>query len=156
MTELTDIAVSLDDLSKLMDVNVFAGDVDTANALVVAVLASLFSDQRAEEGDPIATGEDPRGWWGDSYATDGKRFGCRWWVRRREVVTDELARWYGATGTEALAWLVDDGYAKSATVTAYRSPKFRTGLAIFAELVRPTGESVRVDVSNLWESLVNG
>lgn len=156
MADMTDIAVALDDLSRLMDVTVFAGDLDTSNALVSASLVSLFSDARAEEGDTQVAGEDPRGWWGDSYATDGKRLGCRWWTRRREVVTDEVARWFGATGTEALKWMVEDGWAKRAAVAAYRVPGRRNGLAILVEIVRPTGEGIRLDVSNLWESLANG
>ncbi len=157
MAELTDIAVSLDTASKLMDVTVFAGDVDTQNALVSSVLASLFSDSRAEEGDGLAEGEDPRGWWGDTYAdTAGDRFGCRWWVRRREVVTDEVARWFATTGTEALKWLVDDKLAKSATVEAFRDRSHRNALALRVTIVKPDGSTIGLDVSNLWESLVNG
>lgn len=157
MTELTDIAIGLDVSSKLMDVTVFAGDVETDNALIVAALSSLFSDARAEEGDGLAEGEDPRGWWGDTYAeTAGDRFGCRWWTRRREIVTDEVARWFATTGTEALKWMVDDKLAKSATVEAFRDRSHRNALALRVIIVKPDGSTIGLDVSKLWESLVNG
>lgn len=157
MAEITDIAIGLDDLSGLLDLTVFAGDIDTDNALLVAVLSSLFSDARAEDGDGLPAGDDPRGWWGDSYAaTAGDRHGCRWWVRRREIVTDELARWYAATGTEALAWMVRDGWAKTARVRAWRNRARRHALVVIAEIVRPDGSALTVDVSKAWEGLTNG
>ena len=157
MAVMSDIAVTLNGVTKLMDVTVFAGDVNTENALVTAVLASLFSDSRAEDGDGLADGEDPRGWWGDTFAAiAGDRFGCRWWTRRREVVTDEVARWFAETGEEALQWLVEDGLAKSATVAAYRDSRRANALYLAATITRPDGSDLTIDVSNMWESLVNG
>lgn len=79
------------------------------------VLASLLSDAR----DLATDADEPRGWWGDAYATDGDRFGSRLWTITGPV-TDELLRRVEAYSLEALEWMKADGYATSIGVVAAR------------------------------------
>lgn len=73
-----------------------------------AVLVSLFTDRRARPDDRIGA-DDPRGWWGDSYAA--QPIGCRLWLLLRSKRTTETLRRAKDYILESLQWLLDDGVA---------------------------------------------
>ncbi len=82
--------------------------------LATAVMMCLFTDRAADEGDlRMEHRGDRRGWIGDGFDLDrGAReqpLGSRWWLMRREVLSDELARRVEDEGRMALQPLVDQG-----------------------------------------------
>lgn len=83
------------------------GDLVMDNTLVTPVLASLFTDRRAET-DELPPGEtDPRGWWGDAYSSAAAPMGSKLWLLERgkqSIATLADAEKYA---TEALEWMVD-------------------------------------------------
>lgn len=86
-------------------------DVATDDGLRTAVLLSLFTDRRAENDDAVED-DDRRGW--HAHPKRGSRL---WLLARAKETPDTLSRAKTYT-EEALAWLVDDGVARSVTVEA--------------------------------------
>jgi phage gp46-like protein len=103
-----------DDVSPLGDY-LPTGPGDAPVTAAGLVLASLLSDARDQATDEA----EPRGWWGDAYATDGDRFGSRLWTITGPV-TDELLRRVEAYSLEALEWMKADGYATAIGAEASR------------------------------------
>lgn len=85
----------------------------TGDALTAAVLCSLFTDRRAVPDDRLE-GDDPRGWWGDSYAS--QQIGSRLWLLRRSRRTTETLRRARDAILEALDWLTADGVVQGLDV----------------------------------------
>ena len=111
--------------------------------LETAVLMSLFLDRRANADDEIPDGgEDPRGWWGDAFATvEGDRIGSRLWLLRRSKLTDETLTRAREYAIEALEWLKEDGVANAVRVeTEIRGIE---QLAIGVEIDRQQGGTQR-------------
>lgn len=96
-----------------IEINEAGNDLATDTGLRTAVIISLFTDRRVEADDELMDGsDDRRGSWDDPWR------GSRLWLLAREKQTPrtlERAREYTE---EALAWLVEDGIARSAIVTA--------------------------------------
>jgi phage gp46-like protein len=87
-------------------------------ALETAVFISLFTDRRASDEESALSGSDKRGWWGDSFAdVPGDLSGSRLWLLRRMSQADAL-RLAPGYAEEALAWLMEDGAAKSVIASA--------------------------------------
>lgn len=143
------------------------GDLERDAGLETAVLISLFTDARAraEDYQPdangfayIRPGEDPRGWWGESFwpgsnGSGGRQIGCRWWLRRRMKVTDETAQIHREDAEEALAWLLEDGVAAAVNVTAeWLEPRHRGVLIVTVRIVRPDGARQAFRFDSHWEA----
>lgn len=128
-----------------------AGDLSQADALVRAVLISLFTWRRAKPDD-ITDGQK-MGWWGDAVEPPAvnDRIGSRLWLLARAKLvplTINAAREYAE---EALAWLVEDGVASRIEVLAER---FGTdGLALQVAIYRTDGGKVALRFDNIWESI---
>lgn len=92
-------------------------DLQTGDDLVTAVLVSLFSDARAQDGDRIPDGSaDRRGWWGDAYLANP--VGSRLWLIDREKQTEATRLRAQDYAFEALSWLTSGGIAASVEVQA--------------------------------------
>lgn len=91
-----------------------------------ACILSVYADRRAHADDPLPSGADPRGWWGDrvkplarpqaSGSSNPDRIGSRLWLLEREVQSAAnlvRARKYLV---EAFAWLTEDGYASKVDI----------------------------------------
>jgi phage gp46-like protein len=104
------------DLSRPTGKNIL---VDVDLALETSVFISLFTDRRASEDDELADGEDPRGWWGDTYAeNDGDQIGSKLWLLAKSGKNGlQRAVEYAE---QALAWMLVDGVASSVKATATR------------------------------------
>lgn len=101
--------------------DVAMGDADLVadEGLETAVLLSLFLNARADADDGVPIDQDPRGWWGDSFASvAGDRTGSKLWLLGREKTLASVANRAKTYAAEALAWLVDDGVASSVDVLA--------------------------------------
>ena len=91
---------------------------DLNDDLARAVVISLFSWHRAEEGD-IYDGSKKYGWWGDSF--NNYKTGSKLWQYLRKSLTTETILGIKETCEDALRWLIDDNIADSVTVTPERS-----------------------------------
>jgi len=113
-----------------------------------AVLASIFSDRRAEDQDTLPAGSDRRGWWADD--PTGDAFGSRLWLLDRSVLTDETVALAQTYLLEALEWLVEDGVATRVEVTVDRTPE---GISGGIDIVREEGADVQLRFADLWEAM---
>lgn len=128
-----------------------AGDLSQADALVRAVVISLFSWRRARPED-ITDGEK-MGWWGDGVEppATNDRIGSRLWLLARAKLTQQTLNAAREYAQEALAWLVDDGAAVRVDVIAERFGV--DGLALQVAIYRTAGEKVALRFDNVWESI---
>ena len=122
-----------------------AGDFKLDYGLRTNVFVSLYSDARAPDADeqPYSEHENPRGWWGDRA---DMRLGSKLWLLERGKLIEGLLADVEAWAKESLAWLVDDGIARSVTVTATRGGDERLDLVIVLE----RGRAAR------WQALWTG
>lgn len=138
------------------EINVFidgrpAGDLSQADALLRAVLISLFTWRRAKPDD-ITEGEK-MGWWGDGVEplATNDRIGSRLWLLSRAKLlpqTFNIAREYAK---ESLDWLVEDGVASRVEVQAERHGM--DGLALGVTIYRSNGDKVALRFDNAWENI---
>jgi phage gp46-like protein len=113
-----------------------------------AVVISLLTWRRAEDGDPLD--DDQRyGWWGDTFPTvERDRIGSRLWQLRRRTLTDDTVRDAEAFARESLAWLNDDDRVSDVTVTASREV---TRLNLQVVLSMRDGSVIDVQLDKLWQ-----
>lgn len=113
-----------------------------------AVVISLLTWRRAEDGDQLD--DDERyGWWGDTFPTlERDRIGSRLWQLRRRTLTDDTVRDAEAFARESLAWLADDERVASVTVTASREV---TRLNMRVLLSMRDGSAIDVQLDELWQ-----
>lgn len=123
MASASDLRIVLSEAGA--DLAIESGDLALDAGLQSAVVASLWSDRRAEATDvppEVASGEnpgplvvDPRGWWAEAA---GDRFGSHLWLLARSKATPQTAARAEQAAREALAWLVDEQIARSIEVRA--------------------------------------
>lgn len=88
------------------------------DSLATAMVLSLMCDRTAQPGE-VEPGADRRGWWPDAFAEDGDRFGSRLWLLEREKQTEQTLQRARAYVREALAWVVEDGFATGIELTVF-------------------------------------
>ncbi len=138
------------------DLELAEGDLTVDTSLKTAIVLSLFTDARALPDDPLPTGDDPRGWWGDmlsSYEND--RLGSRLWLLGREKQTPETLERAKEYAEEALAWLLEDGIAEAVTVDAeWADPDThpRGMLALRVIIQRPHAPALSYEFNHLFDS----
>lgn len=117
-----------------------------------AVVISLLTWRRAEDGDQLD--DDERyGWWGDTFPTaERDRIGSRLWQLRRRTLTDDTLRDAEAFARESLAWLDADERVATVTVTATRGV---TRLDLQVVLSMRDGSVIDVQLDKLWQ-VING
>lgn len=120
------------------------------DGLETAVLLSLFTDRRANADDPLSgAADDRRGWWADQYQdVAGDKIGSRLWLIAREKQTASVLVRAQEYAEEALAWLVQDGLARSVAATA---EIVRAGvLGLTVEIARADGRASRYRFETFW------
>lgn len=151
---MTDFALTWKSAAQAADLSVTENDLSTDAGLEGAIMLSLFTDRRADEGDVLPDGQqDRRGWWGDSLPVAvGDKFGSRLWLldrsKRLPVVLDR-ARAYAL---EALQWLLDDRVAESVTVRAQFLPVPLVGLGLEVSVARARGDVALFRFGQSWGS----
>lgn len=81
------------------------------------VIASLFTDRRAQPSDELPDGgTDRRGWWGDTYRKE--RLGSRLWLLSREKQMQTVLSKAQSYASEALLWMPKAGLIHDYRVTA--------------------------------------
>lgn len=135
------------------DLGLEGGELALDAGLQSAVVASLWSDRRAEATDlpPEVAGSenpgplvvDPRGWWAED---SGERFGSHLWLLARSKATPQTLARAEQAAAEALQWLIDEQIARSIEVSASYDEKKRLLLEVRVE----RNESPRWD--HLWRA----
>ncbi len=110
-----------------MYVNNAKVDANLDDSLARAVVISLFSWHRAEQGD-IYDGSNKFGWWGDTFNT--YKTGSKLWQYLRRSLTDDTILAIRETCEDALRWLVDESIADSVSVTPERADVNRLDLTV--------------------------
>lgn len=99
--EFVDIKLVLE--GDIADIAIENGDLRPEVTLTTAVLISLFTDRRAEQGDSLAfEGDDPRGFWAEDTEDP---YGSRLWLLSRSKATDETALQAVEFCAQALEWI---------------------------------------------------
>ncbi len=148
-----DIAVTWDPIQGRGNWSVANGDLALGNALLSAVMVSLFTDRVAPaqpSADDVAAGlgtpgsqlPNRRGWWGDTYV--GRPIGSRLWQLKRTFKAGPKAQTAVPQEaedicTEALQWLIDEGIA--ASVAAAAAWATATALTIRVTIAQPGASS---------------
>lgn len=114
-----DFAIIYNGTEFIFDMAIKNGDIATDDGLLTAVFVSLFTDRRANDDDVIPDGTgDQRGSWQDQYldVPDDLQGSRLWLLSREKELPDvlERARMYAE---EALAWSIEDGVARSVSVS---------------------------------------
>lgn len=147
---MTDIALQW--LTDHGDVALDATDLVTDEGLETAVLLSLFLDRRADADDGVSIDDDPRGWWGDTYAdAPGDQIGSKFWLLGREKTLPTLLSRAVDYAQEALAWLVDDGVASSVVAQAEFIAQGRMALAV--AITRPNQPPFNRRYQYVWSAV---
>jgi phage gp46-like protein len=114
---MADIEFFTDITGTEFDYQLLNGALAAEHDIKTAVMISLFTDRRADEGDALP---DPRGskrgWWAD--AMMGRQIGSRLWLLGREKQLNDVVRRAREYAEEALAWLVTEGVARNVQVQA--------------------------------------
>lgn len=114
------IALRWDTDTGSADLSIEGNDLATDAGLEAAIMLSLYTDRRAEDGDTLPDADtNRRGWWGDAVPTvDGDRHGSRLWLLQREKMSESTRARAEEYAREALQWLVDDLVADRVDVAA--------------------------------------
>ncbi len=145
-----DVALFWDAVSFAADMGVVLNDLAVDPGLETAVMLSLFTDRRAEDGDTLDSGEsDRRGWWADEFnEVAGDRTGSRLWRLRRSKRTQEVLTLAEQYTREALAWLLEDKVADHLEVTA--SFVGEEGWQLDILVFRPKADPAKFRYSQTW------
>lgn len=147
---MTDIALQQIGVGQF-GVQLSGNDLLADDGLETAVIISLFSDRRLPDGQQPNDGtDDPRGWWGDIGDADGVLLGSLMWLLWREKMLPETVARARDYCRQALQWMVDDGIARTVTVTAERAGVYQISVGI--EIIRPKGDALRY--AYLWDGQV--
>lgn len=148
-----DIKLEWSSAANEADVSIESNDLATDACLRTAVLISLFTDRRADDGDVLPYGEtDRRGWWADAFPeVEGDRIGSRLWMLARSKATQDTLSRAEEYAAEALQWLVEDGAAEKVEAVATLHHAGTLGLEI--SIYRPQQkEPTRFRFENAWQA----
>lgn len=107
------------------------GDLKADDGLETAVTISLFSDKRVPASEIPDGLETRQGWWGDLFPdVENDKIGSKLWTLSRAKNTLETLTAFENETKAALQWMLDDGVAKSISVTASFDEYKRMILAI--------------------------
>ena len=106
---------------------------DLQDSLTRAVIISLFSWRRADDGDDIESDVSKHGWWGDSFSTD--RIGSKIWEILRQKLNDETIAKAQEYSRAALQWMIEDGLVTEINVEAERDSSDFNRLNLKVELI---------------------
>lgn len=144
---MTDIAIEYDANTQTFDARIDGADLASESGIRAAVLVSLFTDRRAQSDDVLPDGtDDRRGCWFDAWSDiEGDQFGSRLWLLSRAKQTPDVLPRAQQYAEEALAWLIEDGVARSVHVLADWITRGTLGVQVTIQL---TDGSVFYDVFN--------
>ncbi len=155
---MTDIALAFNADFMEWDIALSGGDLAQDAGLETAAVLSLFLDRWAHADDALPAGSTRRGWWGDRVAPLARpqtgtgsapdRIGSRLWLLARERQLPAVLPLAKGMIAEALAWMVEDGWAASLDV-AVSFPR-RGWLLWTVAAHKPDGTTVLLTQSMPW------
>ena len=117
-------------------------DLAADDGWMAAVILSVYCDRRADPGDALPAGADPRGWWGDrvqplarpqaGVGANPDRIGSRLWLFEREVQSAANLVRAKKILAEAFAWVTEDGRASSISINCWYPRRGMLGFSITA------------------------
>lgn len=134
-----------------MDLAIEEDDVASDEGLRTAILLSLFTDRRANDGDALpGAPDDLRGWWADELLEpEGDRLGSRLWLLERGKLLPDIVPQVERIAAEALSWLREDGVASRVAVTAEIDGP---ALVLTVSIDRPEREAVAFRFAHVWSA----
>ena len=146
---MTDVALIWDNQAMSAGIAIEHGDLVGGDDFAAAVVISLFTDRRASKDDIARLAlSDRRGFWGDAFATvEGDLTGSYLWLLKREKLTAETMRRAKDYAAESLAWMIEDGAAKSIDVVVERHSV--NAIALHITIRKPSGELGTY--SHIWD-----
>jgi phage gp46-like protein len=155
---MTDIGLTYNPTFQAWDIALDGADLAQDDGLQTAIVLSLFLDRHANADDPLPPGSTRRGWWGDRVAPLARpacgngstpdRIGSRLWIVWRERQLPALLPRVKDIIAEALAWLVEDGWASSLDIAVSFPARGRLAYSITAH--KPTGGTINVTQHVAW------
>ena len=127
------LKISWNEQENEFDLEVGVGGLVNEDGFETAAIVSLFTDARARPGDELLdpSDDDLRGFWADSYVeVTGTELGSLLWLLDRSTSRQRTFRLADERGTNALAWMVEDGIADTAVVVSSRQGPNRLGLEV--------------------------
>lgn len=152
---MSDIALQWDPQALTSDLAIEANDLAQDDGLRTAVVLSLFTDRRAEEGDvlPDNATTDRRGWWADAVAAiEGDKHGSRLWLLSRSKKTPDVLTRAEDYAREALQWLVEDKVAAAVSVAASFLDRPFRGYSLDITITRPQKDPARYRFDRTWDA----
>lgn len=110
---------------------------DVSRPLETAVILSLFCDARAEVGDDIPEGTDPRGWWAEAFFDEPDTWGSKLWQTITQKATSTTLKDAKRACERALRWMIDDGICRDVVVETWWIEGRRGYLGILVTLFKP-------------------
>lgn len=116
-------------------------DTSADDDLETAILMSIMTDCKVNTTE-LPTTKDRQGlggWWGDALA--GLSVGSKIWTLKDRRVTENLGSLLETYTSEALAWLIADGFLKSVNPTAARNETYT--YIVSTECVKQDGSKLK-------------
>lgn len=150
---MSDIALTWEATAGACDLSVYSNDLLHEDGIRTAILLSLFTDSRSEDGDTLPSGEtDRRGWWGDAFpVADDDRIGSKLWLLARSKQTADILSRAEEYARAALKWLLDDNVAARVDVACeFLTPQ--RGLGLSVTVIRPNTDPVKFRFNQVWSA----
>lgn len=114
-----DLALSYNPNLQAFDLSLQSADMAAEDTLASVVMVSLLTDRLARPYE-VPQGQDPRGWWADSFNADRTHLtGSRLWLLAREKQVPGTLLRCKQYCEEALEWLILDGLVSAIGVTVF-------------------------------------
>jgi phage gp46-like protein len=147
---MTDLALRWSNAAWSADLFLDGARLATDDGLQTAIIVSLMTNRRADADDPLPAPGERGGWWGDVLAgAAGDRIGSRLWLLAREKRLQSVIARAREYVIEALAWLIEDGVARTVEVSAEAQGEQTLAFGVF--ITRPEGPG-RQRFDFTWEA----
>ena len=132
----------------IYDLSVFDQNFKSVDGFETAIIVSLFTDDRAPASN-VATAFSRRGWVGNILTADvGRGLGSILWLYEQSRITRDIINQIEVAANNCLAWMVEDGIAKS--VSASVANVTAKGVSFNIEITTVTGETKSYSI--LWDN----
>lgn len=136
----------------LIDITQDGHDLLSGRTLDSAIIMSLFTNRRADDGDRLPDYEYSKmGWWSDTY--NNEQIGSRLWLLHREKCTKETLNRAIEYCKESLAWLTEDGVAKSVKLEVEYDATRLGQMNIGVQVQRPDNTLETYRYGYLWQEI---
>jgi phage gp46-like protein len=149
-----DIKVVIVPEGKYLDCVLSDRDVERDDGFETAVLVTLSTDKRADDGDPLPDDSGYRGgFWGDTIPVVADyKMGTKLWLLQRSKTIDEIPAITKEYLLDGFSWMIDDGIIDSVEISVERRRDLKTTIAFGLTFYRPEGNSIFYSFYYNWEA----